>query len=121
MNRYGHKFGVHTPQLSEKIFRIINQANPTLKWSDWSYHNDVVDSIGMTIQNNQIEILFPNVDDYSDNTYTEGDQEEFKYFVVIDENSPNRMLDFGTDTYEFSIDDLCKLLTDEIPSHINNY
>jgi len=42
MNRYGQKFGFHTPQMSELNKNLI-ESRTKLKFIDSSWHNDLCD------------------------------------------------------------------------------
>ena len=62
MNRYGNKFGCHTPQKTEEYFNIINKACD-IQFVDNSWHNDTVDSLHHEISDTPhkfIEIYLPN-------------------------------------------------------------
>jgi len=59
MNRYGQKFGFHTPQMSELNKNLI-ESRTKLKFIDSSWHNDLCDSIASEELN--IQIFLPNSD-----------------------------------------------------------
>ena len=59
MNRYGKKFGFHTPKLSELNKNLI-ESRTKLKFIDSSWHNDLCDSIANEELN--IQIFLPNSD-----------------------------------------------------------
>ena len=59
MNRYGKKFGFHTPQMSEQNKDFI-ESMTKVKFIDTSWHNDLCDSIANEELN--IQIFLPNSD-----------------------------------------------------------
>lgn len=59
MNRYGKKFGFHTPQMSVQNKDLI-ESMTKVKFIDTSWHNDLCDSIANEELN--IQIFLPNSD-----------------------------------------------------------
>jgi len=85
MNRYGIKFGFHTPKLSELNKKLI-ESRTKLKFIDSSWHNDLCDSIANEELN--IQIFLPNSD------VEDLDRELFSTYSIVS-------LDGTTDYYQF--------------------
>lgn len=74
MNRYGQKFGIHSPTMTEQNkFNI--EAKTGIKFLDSSWHNDLCDSIANEELNIQIFLPNSDVEDF--------DNEQFNSYSIV--------------------------------------
>lgn len=80
MNRYGNKYGFHSPKTTEKTFLKVNEQTP-YEFYDSSYKNDIVDSLEYEKKeaDTYIKIYIPN------STVEDENKELFNKYLIIDE------------------------------------
>jgi hypothetical protein len=92
-NQYGHKYGYHTPKMTEKYATKINEECK-MQFECCSWHNDTVDSLlnGDDLER-LIYIYLPNTEDKKVDHFT-----KFNNFgVIINLNEPDEVRkDFDT-------------------------
>lgn len=83
MNRYGNKYGFHSPEKTKATLKKLNSAFEKHQWLDSSWHNDACDSAALEISDDfHLNVYIPNsnkqdLDHEEFNTYSLSENLEF--------------------------------------------